>query len=169
MTPAPPSALHRPRPRLPGALAGLAWVLLVLGCEDPGAGRWSRARAAYQALVDQGEGPRAAGFDAVLEDLDAVPAGSAHAAEARRLAQAIRAGRQPALRTPLAMVPTPGTRPGDLEAALAECARLAGRLGQDGGVGPGGREALEACRRKAELLDIHFAHGSEHDGGGLQP
>jgi len=140
-------------------------ALALGGCRDQGQERYARARAAYDTLLARGEGPRAAAFDAVLLDLDAVPAGSPHAAEARRLSRIIRDGRATPLRTPLAMVPTPGTRPTELEAQLAVCARLAGRLGADGGVGPAGREALEACRRTAERLDVHFAHADEPDGG----
>jgi hypothetical protein len=151
-----------PTPRWPLLLLALA--LGLPGCRDEGAERYARARAAADSLLGRGVEPRSAAFDAILADLEGVPAGSAHAAEAHRLAEAIRRGRA-LVRTPLAMVPTAGTRPGPLEVQLAACARLAGELGRDGGVRGAGLLALEACRRRAEAMDVHFAHADEPDAG----
>ena len=82
----------------------------------------------------------------VLTDLDAVPPGSPHGAEAQRLAAAIRLSRGPMVRTPLALGSKAGERHPALEAKLAACARLAQLAGADGGVDRRALEALEACR-----------------------
>lgn len=79
-----------------------------------------------------------------------------------------RAGR---VRTPLALG-NKGNRPPELEAQLAACARLAQIAGADGGVDLPALEALEKCRHQAELMELKFAHGDEHDeheDGGSHP
>ncbi len=142
----------------------LAAVLLLGACRDQTAERFTHARSSYDTLLARGEPPASPGFDEVLKELESIPLGSPHGAEAHRLAGAIRGGRAQ-VRAPLALAPKPGSRPAELEAVLAACARLAAQAGLDGGLNPHALQALEACRRRAEVLDIHFAHGDEPDGG----
>lgn len=150
-------------------LPALLLSLTIWSCRDEAAERFSHGRASYDALLAKGERAEAKAFDQVLADFDAVPDSSRHAAEARKLAQVIRLARSHP-RTPLAVVTKEGARPPELEAQIAACARLAQLIGLDGGVDRHGLEALEACRRRAELLDIRLAHGGEpEDDGGVPP
>lgn len=136
------------------------------GCRDEGAERYGRAKARYEALLAQHARPQAQGFDEVLMELDAVPTTSPRAKDAQRLAAAIRIGRGPVVRTPLALAPKAGERPPALEAQLAACARLAQLAGADGGVDRRTTEALENCRKKAERLELSLSHGEHTDDGG---
>ena len=154
--------------------SGLALVLVVVvfggvGCRDEGAERYARAKLAYEALLEQHAPASAKGFEQVLADLDAVPRGSRHAAEAERLAAAIRQARGPTVRTPLALAPKSGSRPPALELKLAACARLAELAGVDGGVDRRALEALEKCRHEAEVLELRLSHGELMADGGAEP
>lgn len=142
-----------------------AAVLLFLGaCRDQTAERFAHARASYDTLLARAERPGSPAFDEVLKELESIPPAAPHGPEARRMAEAIRGGRMQ-VRAPLALAPKLGSRPPELEAVLAACARLAVQAGLDGGVNPRALQALEDCRRRAEVLDIRFAHGDEPDGG----
>lgn len=140
-------------------------ALLFSGCasRDEHAERFVHARAAYDGLLARAERPSAAAFDEVLRELESIPLGSRHGPEAQRLAEAIRRGRTH-VPAPLALAPKAG-RPAELEAVLAACARLATEAGRDGGLTPSLLSALEACRRRAEALELRFAHGLAVDGG----
>jgi hypothetical protein len=149
--------------RHPGFLA-LGCVLLLAACRDEAAEAFARAQLRYEALVASGAGPDDARFDAVLAELRRVPPSSKRYEKAQALARGIEGGRV-RVRTPLALG-TKGHRPPQLEAQLAACARLAELAGGDGGVSPRALEALEDCRKKAERLELSFAHGDDaHDGG----
>jgi hypothetical protein len=139
-------------------LAPLLCALLLTACRDEGAERIARARATWDTLVDKGERPESTAFDPVLAELDAVPAGSRHGDEARHLADTIRRARAAPVRAPLALRPLPGRRPPELEAQLAVCARLAQLAGQDGGLDPRTLAAVEACRLRAEKLELRLSH-----------
>lgn len=143
----------------------LSSSLLLGACRDESAERFAHARASYDTLLERGQRPDAPAFDEVLRELESIPAGSAHGPEARRLAGAIRQGRAPRAPSPLALGPKAANRPAELEAVLARCAQLAAEAGRDGGVDQRALSALEDCRRRAEVLDIRFAHGDEPDGG----
>lgn len=142
----------------------LLFVLLALACRDSGAEAWERARLAHRALLDAAARPEDPRFEAVLSDLASVPLSSRHAAEAEQLRQSILAARVK-VRTPLALVGG-GRRPPDLEAQLAACGRLAALAGADGGVDRRALEALEACRKQAERLELRYAHADELEDGG---
>lgn len=135
-------------------------LFVAAGCRDEGADRYARARQAYDALLDQHTPADAPAFDAVLAELEEVPKDSPRAAEAQRLAQAIRLARQPRVRTPLALGAKAGRHPA-LEAQLQACARVAELAGADGGVDRRALEALEACRRRAERLELELSHPGE--------
>lgn len=141
----------------------VAFSLSCAGCRDPEAERFAHARASYESLVARGVPADDSAFADVLSELDAVTSASAHHAEAQRLARAVRVARGPHVRTPLALAPTPGSRPEALEAALAACARLAQLAGADGGINRHALEALEACRRRAERLELQLSHGHDDD------
>jgi hypothetical protein len=144
----------------------LLCVIALSSCRDEGAERYARARATYDSLLDRGELPTSKAFDPVLADLAFAQTTGAHAGEAKRLADAIRFGRSPHQPTPLALGAKPGTRPPELEAQLAACARLAQLAGADGGVALKALAALEACRRRAEEIDVRLS-GCGHDAGHL--
>lgn len=149
------------------ALLLLAIVGLLAACRDEAAERFARARLTYENLLESGTRPSAKEFDPVIADLAAVPRSSRHYAEAQRLLTAINLGRTH-VRTPLALAPKTSRSP-ELDAQLRACARLAELIGVDGGVDRHGLEALEKCRRRAEELELRYAHGDdEHapDGGG---
>ncbi|MEW6430640.1 MAG: hypothetical protein AB1730_03950 [Myxococcota bacterium] len=139
------------------------------GCRDAEAERFARAKLRYEALLEQHARADAKDFEQVLADLDAVSKGSPHSDEAQRLAKAIRLARGPTVRTPLALAPREGSRPPELEAALNACARLAQLAGADGGVDRRALEALEACRHRAEVLELHLSHGHDAPDGGALP
>jgi hypothetical protein len=139
---------------------------LGLGCRDREAERFARAKLRYEALVTQQARAAAPGFAEALAELEAVPASSPHFTEAQRLAKALRLARGPHVRTPLALAPRAGARPAELEAALSACARLAELAGADGGVDRRALEALEACRHRAELLELRLSHGADEPDGG---
>jgi hypothetical protein len=155
--------------------SGLAFVIVTVvlagsGCRDEAAERYARATLRYEALLADHTPSHAPAFDQVLADLDAVPPGSRHGAEAKRLATAIRLSRGPMVRTPLALGPKGGDRHPALEAKLAACARLAQLAGADGGVDRRALEALEACRHEAEVLELRLSHPDlVPDGGDHHP
>jgi hypothetical protein len=152
------------------ALAIACVVLAGSACRDEGAERYAKATLAYESLLAEHAPARAPGFDQVLVDLDAVPPGSRHFAEAQRLATAIRLARGPTVRTPLALGAKNGERAPALEAKLAACARLAQLAGADGGVDRRALEALEACRHEAEVLELRLSHPDlVPDGGDHHP
>ncbi|MFZ5444792.1 MAG: hypothetical protein ACOZQL_32685 [Myxococcota bacterium] len=137
-------------------------ALTVSSCRrDEGAEAWARAQAAHRSLLAQSVAAEDPRFDAVLADLERVPPGSKHRAAAEQLARAIR-GARVSVRTPLAIAPKE-SRPPELQAQLAACARLAQLAGADGGVDRRALEALEDCRRKAEKLELKLSHHDEHD------
>lgn len=152
--------------------SGLLFVVLLLvssGCRDAEAERFARAKLKYEALLERHAHAEEPGFAEVLAELDAVPKTSPHFEEAQRLAKAIRLARGPYIRTPLALAPKEGSRPAELEAALNACGRLAQLAGADGGVDRRMLEALEACRHRAELLELHLSHGHDSPDGGELP
>jgi hypothetical protein len=147
----------------------LALSLAFAGCRDADAERFARAKLRYAALLERHAPASEPAFGEVLADLEAVPPKSPHYGEAQRLARAIRLARGPQVRTPLALAPREGSRPAALEAALNACARLAELAGQDGGVDGHVLEALEACRRRAERLELELSHGHDAPDGGALP
>lgn len=152
--------------------SGLLFLVLSLafaGCRDAQAERFARAKLKYEALLERHAHSSEPGFAEVLAELEAVPASSPHHEEAQRLARAIRLARGPSVRTPLALAPREGSRPPELEAALNACGRLAALAGADGGVDRHVLEALEACRHRAELLELHLSHGHDAPDGGELP
>lgn len=145
--------------------AALLLILLFGSCRDEGAEAWARAEMQHQALIAEGARPEDPRFDTVVRELEKVPAGSKHAANAQKLLRAIEAGRKPSVRTPLALGPN-GRRAERLEAQLAACARLATMAGADGGLDRRTLEALEKCRREAEQLELRSSHPEEYADGG---
>lgn len=148
-------------------------AVLILGfslaaCRDHDAEAVARAEFRYRDLVAAGVRPDDARFDAVLADLKQVSATSTHAPRAENMRKAIEGARGGRVRTPLALGGK-GTRPPELELQLAACARLAQLAGADGGVDRRALEALEQCRHQAELMELQYAHGDEHDDGGAHP
>lgn len=139
----------------------LALCLALSSCRDEGAEVWARAQAQHQALLAQGVAADDARYDAVLAELERVPRASKHHAQAEQLARGIRAARV-TVRTPLALAPK-ASRPPELQAQLAACARLAQLVGGDGGVDQRALVALEDCRRKAEKLELKLSHHDEHE------
>lgn len=148
-----------------GVLLFLFLILSLSSCRDEGAEAYARAELQHQALIAQAARPEDLRFDAVIRELEKVPAGSKHAAAAKKLLRAIEEGRTPSVRTPLALGPN-GRRPARLEAQLAACARLATLAGADGGLDRRTLEALEKCRREAEQLELRFSHPEEYGDGG---
>jgi hypothetical protein len=145
----------------------LVLLLSLTSCRDEAAEAFARADLQYRELVAQAARPDDARFDAVLAELGKVPASSKHFAAAQKLGAAIAAGRGKKVRTPLAVAGN-GHRPAQLEAQLEACARLAEMAGADGGVDRHALEGLEACRLRAEKLELSLSHGDEHvevDGG----
>ncbi len=144
-------------------MRAVVWLVLLTGllagCRDHDAEALARAQLAHRALLAQSARPDDARFEPVLVDLDSIRSNSKHFAEAQRLAGVIRNGRVK-VRTPLALGDN-GRRPPELEAQLAACRRLAQFAGLDGGVDRRALEALEACRKQAEQLELRFAHGDE--------
>lgn len=140
----------------------VATLLLCSACRDASAEAWARASLAHQNLLLASTRPEDAKYDAVLADLAKVESSSRYFADAQKLKTAIE-GARVRVRTPLAIAPN-GRRPPELEAQLAACARLAQMIGEDGGVNRPGLEALEACRKSAEKMELQYAHGDE-DGG----
>jgi hypothetical protein len=141
----------------------LLCVIALSSCRDEGAERYARARATYDSLLDRGELPTSKAFDPVLADLAFAQTTGAHAGEAKRLADAIRFGRSPHQPTPLALGAKPGTRPPELEAQLAACARLAQLAGADGGVARS-RRPLRPPDQALEPEDeaVHLRRAQRH-------
>lgn len=140
----------------------LGVMLLLSACRDASAEAWARAEMAHEELLTKATRPEDPKYDAVLADLNKVEASSKYFARAQDLKKRIE-GARVRVRTPLALAPK-GTRPALLEAQLVACARLAQMIGQDGGVNRPGLEALEACRRSAEKMELEFAHADEDAG-----
>ncbi len=143
-------------------------LVLLSSCRDQEAEAYARAELQYRALLDQAVRPDDARFDGVLAELAKVTATSRHFAAAQKLQRGIEAGRKKKVRTPLALGAN-GRRPEQLEAQLAACARLAELAGADGGLDRRTLEALEACRFRAEKMELQFSHGDEHVDGGDGP
>lgn len=141
-------------------------MLVLTACRDRDAEALARAEMKYRDLVAEGARPEDTRFDAVLVDLRAVNPESRHATQAKRLMDGIEGPRRQKVRTPLALGAN-GRRPLELEAQLSACARLAELAGIDGGVDRRSLEALEQCRKQAELMELEFAHG--HEDGGAHP
>ena len=148
--------------------AVLLLTLCLSSCRDEAAEAFARAELQHRALIDEAARPEDPRFDAVLRELEKVPAGSKHAAAAQQLKQSIEAGRKHLVRTPLALGPN-GRRPEQLEAMLAACARLATMAAADGGFERRTLEALEKCRREAEQLELRYSHPEEYGDGGEHP
>jgi hypothetical protein len=131
----------------------LALPLLLLSCTDHGIEKLNEAKAAYSALVDQGvrtDDPR---YAKVLEQLDAVPAGSSAKPRAEALARSLRNAQAPRVRTPLA-IQGGEHLPAEVAAQLAKCRALAEQLGAlPEADRPGKLKELDACRAAAEKLD----------------
>lgn len=149
-------------------LVVLVLAFSLVGCRDHDAEAAARAEFKYRELVAAGVRPDDARFDAVLVDLKQVSASSASAPRAEKMLKAIEGARAGRVRTPLALGGK-GSRPPELELQLAACARLAQLAGVDGGVDRRALEALEQCRHQAELMELQFAHGDEHEDGGSHP
>lgn len=150
--------------RLSSHLVCLVAVCVLSACRDRGAEAFARAELQYRALLAEAAAPHDARFDAVLKDLGQVPSSSKHFVAAKALIHGIEAGRERRVRTPLALVPN-GRRSSALEAQLAACARLAQLAGLDGGIDRHTLEALEACRFRAEKLELQQSHGEDFDAG----
>ncbi len=143
----------------------LALVLLLSSCRDVEAEAFARAQLQHRALIDQLARPEDPRFDPVLAELAKVTPASKHFAAAQKLEASIEGGRAARVRTPLALGPN-GRRDPQLEALLASCARLATLAGADGGLDRNTLVALEACRFRAEKLELLISHGDEHLDGG---
>lgn len=140
----------------------LGLLLMTSACRDASAEAWARAEMAHELLLTQATRPEDPKYDAVLADLAKVEASSKYFERAQDLKRRIE-GARVRVRTPLALG-SKGTRPPMLEAQLTACARLAQLMGQDGGVNRPGLEALEACRKAAEKMELEFAHADEDAG-----
>lgn len=149
-------------------VACLGLVLTLCACRDRDAEALARAELRYRDLVAAGARPEDARFDEVVEALETIDAGSAHAAAAQKLLRGLQRARAGRVRTPLALGAN-GRRPPELEALLLACSRLAQLAGLDGGVDRRALEALEQCRHQAELMELRYAHGDEHEDGGAHP
>lgn len=142
-------------------------VVVALGlsaCRDESAEAFTRAQLQHELLLSQSTRPDDPKYDAVLAELAKVKPDSKRYADAQALVKRIEGGRV-RVRTPLALGPK-GTRPPMLEAQLAACARLAQLAGEDGGINRPALLALEDCRRKAEKLELQFAHADELEDAG---
>ncbi|MGV3620303.1 MAG: hypothetical protein ACO1OB_05785 [Archangium sp.] len=142
--------------------------LSLMACRDHDAEALARAEFKYRDLIAAGTRPEDPKFDPVLDDLKQVSSTSRQFERAQKLRTVLEAARAGRVRTPLALGGK-GTRPPELEAQLAACARLAQLAGADGGVDRAALEALEKCRHQAELMELQFAHGDEHEDGGAHP
>jgi hypothetical protein len=155
---------------VPRLAAIVALSLALSSCRDEAAEAFARAQLRYEALVAEGVRPTDPRFDAVLVELRKVPPSSKRHAQAQVLLRGIEGARQRGVRTPLALA-SDGHRPPELEAQLAACGRIAALAAGDGGVDRRTLEALEACRRAAEKLELRLSHGDTHghvqdaDGG----
>lgn len=139
----------------------LVWAtvtVVFLGCRDRAAESFARADLQYRALLAEGASTQDARFEAVKRQLEQVPPSSKRYAQAQRLLKALAARAQ--VRVPLALGAQPG-RPPELQAQLAQCARLAAQAGRDGGIDEAAMATLDRCRREAELTELRFAHGDE--------
>ena len=145
---------------------GLALALLTLtaSCRDQGVQRHQHALELYAGCVNRGLAPNDACFTEVLAILATVPASSAARARADALRDGLLTAQQPRIRTPLAIQGGPNLA-ADVVAQLQQCRVLAEQLGTTGEAErPAKMLELEACRAKAERLDIKHVHG-ESDGG----
>lgn len=131
---------------------------LLLACRDDGEAAFTKAKAHYDSLILAAQPPGVPAFDEVMAELDAVPAGSKRAAEARKLKQNILNARV-RLRAPLSIVKDERSFPPDVIAQLRACNRLAELAGPDGGLTRKVMEALDDCRQRAEKLELEYSHG----------
>ncbi len=134
-------------------------VLLLAGCKDKGEAPFKAAKTQYEALVIKGARPADPAWDVMLTELQKVPSGSAFRPGADELEAAVQTLRQtnrPGL--PLALGQK-NHREGEVAAALAQCEELAKAYGAAPAAERLERmKALDACRKKAEVLDAQHAH-----------
>jgi hypothetical protein len=140
----------------------LCWLLpllLLWGCrKDAGLERLQELKGEYRALVEAGVPPQDPRFDALAQQLRAIPAASQAAPEAEMLARRIEATRHLPVR-PLA---TPHAAEETQELART-CAALARALGTATiEERPKVAEALARCQRELEEARAHGHPPGEH-------
>lgn len=141
------------------------WLALLLCACDESPKKVAHAKAAYQALIDQGALPSDPRFEPVLKELAEVKPNEAGYASAQKLSQAIAHARGPAVKAPLATGGTTGDA--DLDALKVKCAALASQVGPlEGAAREAKLREVEACKQEVIALDLKKEHELElWDGG----
>lgn len=103
---------------------------LVAGCNDEGEKHLKAARTEYEALVAAGREPVDKGFDEVLRELEAVPAGAPEKAQAQALKDRITHARAPRVERPLVTPYAVFAEEPEVAAKKAECEQMAKALGE---------------------------------------
>lgn len=141
-------------------------LLLLAACKDQGVEKHEKALALYSDCMSRKVKPTDPCFDEVLKRLEEIPKGSMARPKADAMRDALLNFRQPPLRTPLAIQGGPNLAP-DVTDQLRQCQRLAEQLGRTPEADrPTLMRELDACRAKAERLDIEHVHGDEDGGHG---
>lgn len=134
-----------------------------VGCRDGGEVHYQDALRLQARAMEKHEPASSPSFDAVIAELDKVPADSKRAEAAQKLKAAIVAVRNP-VRRPLAMAYSEkdeATLPPAVVEQARACARLATIVGADGGATHAGLVALDECRKKVEALREAAEHADE--------
>lgn len=145
--------------------AAVVLLLLTTSCKDEGLERHQKALEKYSACVERNAPPMDPCFAEVVTILDTIPKDSKAGPKANLLRAALETARQPKLRTPLT-IQGGAHLPSEVVTQLQRCHKLAEELGTTAEADrPAKLRELDACRAKAEKLDIDHVHPELHDGG----
>lgn len=154
--------MRKPLRRAVGGLIAAAALapLGLSGCKDRGAEHYQKARAQYQALLEQAKRPTDKAFDPVIRELSQVSASSAAYPEAQRMLKALEAARQtPPPPKPLVTHAPSAPEPADVAAQREKCIEISQQLGEAKDPAARARlgNALKVCQ-----LELERAQESHH-------